>query len=270
MRVVRQPDLARQRRRDVDRGQPGRRLSPTSFARHLSTSPRDSGDTIPLRVAEKRGAWNQFSTCFFGLRHETSCYRLPCPGSPRTGRRPCRDLQERRDLRPRYGLDTAISAQCFSGNDTNRIDAGFDPFGKTGWIPSDKNDKPKGTGIVEFLTAPANDTKGRLGCRHLRRADRRRDHAQGRQRLRGLPARHPRRAERHMAVLQDPVACLDPLSRQAGHAFRHHPGSPARRGLDAARRSRRAGRAGRAEDAPPRVGLTPGPAAGLRGARRPV
>lgn len=56
-----------------------------------------------------------------------------------------------------YSLSDASNAACFSGNDTNQIDATFSLFGSTGWILSDKNDDASaGDGTIEFTTAPIN------------------------------------------------------------------------------------------------------------------
>ena len=58
-----------------------------------------------------------------------------------------------------YTLSDAANSACFSGNDTNQIDASFSLFGMTGWVLSDKNDGPDGDGVIEFLTAPTNGDK---------------------------------------------------------------------------------------------------------------
>ncbi|MBR9870408.1 MAG: PEP-CTERM sorting domain-containing protein [Gammaproteobacteria bacterium] len=58
-----------------------------------------------------------------------------------------------------YSLSDASNKACFSGNDTNQIDASFSLFGMTGWVLSDKNDGPDGDGVIEFLTAPTNGDK---------------------------------------------------------------------------------------------------------------
>lgn len=58
-----------------------------------------------------------------------------------------------------FTLGDAAGAACFSGNDTNQVDANFTLFGETGWVLSDKNDGPDGDGVIEFTTAPANNSK---------------------------------------------------------------------------------------------------------------
>lgn len=59
-----------------------------------------------------------------------------------------------------FSLGSALSASCFSGNDTNQIDAGFMLFGKPGWMLSDKNDDAtSGDQAVTFGLAPANGSK---------------------------------------------------------------------------------------------------------------
>ncbi|MDP4547304.1 PEP-CTERM sorting domain-containing protein [Marinobacter sp. MDS2] len=58
-----------------------------------------------------------------------------------------------------YTLSDAANSACFSGNDTNQIDASFSLFGMTGWVLSDKNDGRDGDGVIEFLTAPTNGDK---------------------------------------------------------------------------------------------------------------
>ena len=56
-----------------------------------------------------------------------------------------------------FSLDNASGAECFTGNDTNQVDASFSMFGMTGWILGDKNDEIAGTGGVKFGTTPVND-----------------------------------------------------------------------------------------------------------------
>lgn len=58
-----------------------------------------------------------------------------------------------------YSLSDATQSACFSGNDTNQIDAGFSLFGMTGWMLSDKNDGPNGDGVIKFTDAPSNGDK---------------------------------------------------------------------------------------------------------------
>lgn len=58
-----------------------------------------------------------------------------------------------------YSLSDAAQSECFSGNDTNQINASFSLFGMTGWVLSDKNDGPNGDGLIKFTTAPSNGDK---------------------------------------------------------------------------------------------------------------
>lgn len=59
-----------------------------------------------------------------------------------------------------YLLSDASESACFSGNDTNQIDADYSLFGMTGWVLSDKNEvPPDGDGVISFTTAPTNDDK---------------------------------------------------------------------------------------------------------------
>ena len=56
-----------------------------------------------------------------------------------------------------YSLSDSTAAECFSGNDTNTIDASFSMFGLTGWILSDKNDDmTSGDQTIVFTNAPVN------------------------------------------------------------------------------------------------------------------
>lgn len=57
-------------------------------------------------------------------------------------------------------LTGATAASCFTGNDSNQVDAAFEMFGKTGWVLADKNDDgSSGTQKVSFALGPRNDTK---------------------------------------------------------------------------------------------------------------
>ncbi len=60
-----------------------------------------------------------------------------------------------------FSLSNATAASCFSGNDTNQVDAGFSLFGKSGWMLSDKNDDAtSGDGKAGFgFFQPLNGTK---------------------------------------------------------------------------------------------------------------
>ncbi|WP_323750952.1 PEP-CTERM sorting domain-containing protein [Marinobacter sp.] len=58
-----------------------------------------------------------------------------------------------------YSLSNATQSACFSGNDSNQIDASFSLFGMTGWMLADKNDGPDGDGTINFTTAPVNGAK---------------------------------------------------------------------------------------------------------------
>lgn len=52
-----------------------------------------------------------------------------------------------------YTLLNALNAECFSGNDTNTIDANFLLFGETGWTLADKNDDANsGDGSILFTS----------------------------------------------------------------------------------------------------------------------
>lgn len=60
-----------------------------------------------------------------------------------------------------FSLGGATQAECYDGNDSNQIDAGFALFGKTGWKLSDKNDDAtSGDGTINFGLAPENGTRG--------------------------------------------------------------------------------------------------------------
>jgi hypothetical protein len=57
-------------------------------------------------------------------------------------------------------LGPAADKACFTGNDTNQINASFSMFGRTGWILAQKNDDSNaGDKALTFLTAPVNDKK---------------------------------------------------------------------------------------------------------------
>jgi hypothetical protein len=59
-----------------------------------------------------------------------------------------------------FSLADSTAAECYTGNDTNQIDAGFTLFGKTGWTLADKNnDATSGDQSVTFGLAPVNGTK---------------------------------------------------------------------------------------------------------------
>ncbi|NWN90908.1 PEP-CTERM sorting domain-containing protein [Marinobacter adhaerens] len=58
-----------------------------------------------------------------------------------------------------YTLSDAANSACFSGNDSNEIDASFSLFGMTGWVLADKNDGPDGDGVINFTTAPSNGSE---------------------------------------------------------------------------------------------------------------
>lgn len=63
-----------------------------------------------------------------------------------------------------FYLGNSTMATCLptdgtgNANDTNTIDSNFMLFGKKGWVLSDKNDSADGDGLIEFLTAPVNNT----------------------------------------------------------------------------------------------------------------
>lgn len=58
-----------------------------------------------------------------------------------------------------YELGNASAAECFSGNDTNQIDASFEMFGMDGWVLSEKNDSASGDSTITFSTAPVNGSE---------------------------------------------------------------------------------------------------------------
>ena len=56
-----------------------------------------------------------------------------------------------------YSLSHSIAAACFSGNDTNTIDANFAQFASTNWVLAQKNDDASnGDKAITFSTAPIN------------------------------------------------------------------------------------------------------------------
>ncbi|MFN3614713.1 MAG: VPLPA-CTERM sorting domain-containing protein [Rubrimonas sp.] len=60
-----------------------------------------------------------------------------------------------------FSLGSASDVACFSGNDTNTINAAFTVFGLDGWTLAAKTDKPAaGNKQVTFTTAPVNGSKG--------------------------------------------------------------------------------------------------------------
>ena len=57
-----------------------------------------------------------------------------------------------------YILTPADAAECYTGNDTNTIDANFELFGETGWILGDKEgDESGGDNYVFFTDPPAQN-----------------------------------------------------------------------------------------------------------------
>lgn len=58
-----------------------------------------------------------------------------------------------------YELGNASGAECFSGNNTNEIDASFEMFGMDGWVLSENNSIALGDSTITFSTAPVNGAK---------------------------------------------------------------------------------------------------------------
>ena len=58
-----------------------------------------------------------------------------------------------------FELNGATSAACFTGNDSNQINASFSLFGKTGWMLADKNDDNATGSPITFTTNPTNGDK---------------------------------------------------------------------------------------------------------------